>query len=141
MPIGRGMIVSEKSLFSGAYYNLLPIFHDLNQRFFKKQIAADLRWGIRRTSRRKLSLRLGSYHPESKTIIIHPCLDQSMVPLICVERILFHEMLHQYMPAKKEACGKMKIHHQEFNNFEKNYPYLREADLWIKTNLSKLLSS
>lgn len=133
-------IVKEKSLFLGFYYNLAPIFVDLNQRFFNKEIVAELKWGRRQTSKyKKRSLRLGSYHPESKTIIIHPCLDQDIVPLICVERILFHEMLHQYMPAKKSPGGKMRIHHEDFNRFEKTYPYLSEADTWIKTNLSRLL--
>lgn len=126
---------------NGIYFDLSPIFHDLNQRFFNEKIEATLKWGQRRThtGSNKRSLRLGSYHPHSKTIVINPCLDQAMVPLICVERILFHEMLHQYLPAIKSPTGKRLVHYREFNEFEKTYPYLIQADSWIKLNLSRLL--
>lgn len=123
----------------GIYFDLRPIYADLNQRFFDEKINARLKWGVRRTLETKRSLRLGSYHPTTKTIIINPCLDQAIVPHICVERILFHEMLHQYFPAKKSASGRNIIHHREFNEFEKTYPHLNEADGWFKINLSRLL--
>lgn len=137
------MRVNKKSNFRGLYFDLLPMFHDLNRRFFNETIAASVKWGIKRRAmgQSKRSLRLGSYHPHSKTIIINPCLDQAMVPHICVERILFHEMLHQHLPAKKSSSGKTLIHHREFNEFEKTYPYLKEADFWLKTNLPRLLKT
>ncbi len=126
----------------GIYFDLRPIFSELNRRFFAEAIDAQLRWGIRRTLKHKSkrSLRLGSYHPHNRTIFINPCLDQAIVPAICVERILFHEMIHQHLPAKRDHAGKTRIHHQEFYEFEKKYPYLREADGWIKANLARLLA-
>lgn len=134
----KSVVVQSPS--RGVYFDLGPMFHDLNRRFFNDRIAADLKWGIRRTEKTKRSIRLGSYRPQTKTIVIHPCLDQAIVPMICVERILFHEMLHQHLPAKKDRAGKNCIHHREFNEFEKNYPYLKEADSWIKANLKRLLT-
>jgi hypothetical protein len=125
---------------TGVYFDLGKIFADLNWRFFAHSIEANIKWGIRRQLRSKRSIRLGSYHPDKKTIIIHPCLDQAMVPLICVERILFHEMLHQHLPIKKSPTGKNLAHYPEFYEFEKKYPYLKEADLWLKGNLPRLLS-
>lgn len=127
----------------GLYYDLAPMFEALNERFFKqKNIFARLRWGKKRSGSNlsKRSIRLGSYQPSSKIITIHPCLDQAIVPSICVERILFHEMLHQHFPAKKCKSGRMLVHYREFYEFEKKYPYLKEADLWIKANLQRLLS-
>jgi len=123
----------------GLYFDLHPIFCELNSRFFGGKISAHLRWGQRRTIANKRAIRLGSYHPKQKVITINPCLDQAMVPSICLERILFHEMAHQYFPAKKSPTGKNLVHYREFNEFERNYPYLKEADLWLKANLSRLL--
>jgi hypothetical protein len=125
----------------GVYFDLAPIFADLNRRFFNEGISAYLKWGRHRKhlDLRKKSIRLGSYNPYSRLIIIHPCLDQAMVPTICLERILFHEMLHQRFPSKKSATGKNLVHYREFLDFEKSYPYLNEADRWLKANLARLL--
>lgn len=132
-------IKSNKAL--GIYFDLQTLFHELNHKFFDGKIDALVKWGMKRkTTTAKRSIRLGSYHPHKKTIIINPCLDQAIVPTICVERILFHEMLHQHLPIKKGPCGKNLAHYPEFYAFEKNYPYLKQADLWIKNHLNRLLS-
>lgn len=123
----------------GIYFDLAYIFNDLNKRFFACRINASLSWGQRNTRARKRSIRFGSYNPNTKSIIINPCLDQAIVPYICVERIMFHEMLHQQFPAKKGAHGKLMVHYREFYEYEKTYPYLKEADQWLKANLSDLL--
>jgi len=123
----------------GLYFDLEPIFSELNARFFAGKINATLKWGKRRTLSNKRAIRLGSYHPKHRVITINPCLDQAIVPTICLERILFHEMAHQHFPVKKSPAGKNMIHYREFNEFERTYPYLKEADLWLKTNLSRLL--
>jgi len=125
----------------GIYFDLSLIFAELNVRYFDNGIDALLSWGKRRTQLRKRTIRLGSYHPNSRTIIIHPCLDQAMVPTICLERILFHEMAHQKFPGIKSKCGKTLVHYEAFYQFERTYPYLKEADLWIKANLHRLLRS
>lgn len=131
--------VAKKTYTKGIYFDLAPIFHDLNRRFFNHTIAARLTWGQRKTLSHKRSIRLGSYHPTKKIIIINPCLDQAIVPHICVERIMFHEMLHQFFPSIKSSTGKNLIHHREFYDFEKTYPYLEQADRWLSVNLGRLL--
>lgn len=124
----------------GSHYDLAQIFNDLNTRFFEKKISASITWGRRRKARsKKSSIRLGSYHHDTRAIIINPCLDQAQVPAICVERIVFHEMNHQKYPIKR-VKGKNLIHYREFYEYEKTYPYLKEADSWIKANLGLLLS-
>lgn len=133
--------MNQNSCTRGIYFDLAPLFNDLNARFFNDGIRATLKWGIRRKAAHgsKRAIRLGSYHPSKKMIVINPCLDQAMVPTICVERILFHEMVHQHCPMKKSSSGKNLIHHREFYEFEKKYPYLKEADQWFKVNLHRLL--
>jgi len=140
LPMAYFMKQELKLNTSGLYFDLQPIFHGLNTRFFAGIIKAHLRWGQRRkTLHSKRAIRLGSYHPTTKIITINPCLDQAIVPTICVERILFHEMAHQYYPPKKSPSGKNLVHYREFYDFEQSYPYIKEADLWLKANLSRLL--
>lgn len=123
----------------GIYFDLGEIFLDLNERFFSRQIEANLIWGRNGPKKRnQVSIRLASYHPQSKTITINPILDKAIVPKFCLERILFHEMAHQQFPSKKSLLGRNIAHHKEFKNFEKNYPYLKEADKWLKDNINKL---
>lgn len=115
------------------------IFEDLNKQFFSDSIAAQIRWGqCRKSKKTRRSILLGSYNGLKKTITIHPALSQSEIPLICLERVVFHEMLHQKFPQKNNERN--CIHHKEFLDFEKQYPYLKQADIWIKNNLKKLLS-
>jgi hypothetical protein len=123
----------------GLYHNLEPIFMDLNQRYFALTIEASIGWGQKRTTNQKRSIRLGSYYPHKKAIFIHPCLDQAIVPHICIERIVFHEMVHAHLPGKLSSAGKLLVHYPEFYEFEKKYPYLEQADRWLKANLPRLL--
>jgi hypothetical protein len=132
----RRLLVCSKP---GIYFDLILIFMDLNERFFNRSINASVNWGRTRKINQKNSIRLGSYHDTHKSITIHPALDQPIVPLICLERIMFHEMLHQYFPCKKGLNGRRLVHYREFYDFEKKYPYLTEADRWLKINLKKLL--
>lgn len=126
----------------GIYFNLNEIFSDLNISFFNNEISAILRWGTikKNFDFKKRSIRLGSYQHDTKTITIHPNLDRAIVPQIILERIIFHEMAHQKFPIKKGPNGKNLIHYKEFYDFEKTYPYLAQADLWLKANLNKLLN-
>ncbi len=130
---------APSKLKSGLYFDIKLIFMELNQRYFNEKVEAHIRWGQKRLVSKKRSIRLGSYQPKTKIITIHPCLDQALVPQICLERIVFHEMAHQIFPSRKDSSGRVLVHYREFNEFEKNYPYLKEADGWIKTNLQRLL--
>lgn len=126
----------------GIYFNLADIFTRLNGQYFAHSINASLRWGPRRKlGKPQSSVRLGSYFSTDRLITINPILDQAMVPLFCIERVIFHEMNHQKCPSKKLKNGKNQFHTPEFYAFEKNYPHLEQADLWIKANLLRLLKN
>ncbi len=64
----------NKLITRGVYFDLLPIFVDLNRRFFNENINAQLTWGIRRraVTASKRSIRLGSYSPHRKIIRDQP---------------------------------------------------------------------
>ncbi len=126
---------------NGVYHNLDAIFEQLNQRFFNNQIVANLQWGQSSTQpgKNKRSIRLGSYDPKTKQITIHPSLDQAFVPQLCVERIVYHEMLHQLHP--QQIINKRRIiHSKAYRKDEKAFPQAELADRLIGQILTRLLS-
>ena len=126
----------------GIYHNLDIIYAHLNALYFESQISASIAWGRHRTSpnRRKYSIRLGSYEPNSRHITIHPALDQAAVPRLCVERIVYHEMLHQKFPEKRVSRSKRSIHTPEFRAAEKLFLGADLADAWFKSNIEQILA-
>ena len=123
---------------SALYFDLHQIFCTLNNQFFNNSINAQIKWGKARKVRNKRSICLGSYNNRKKIIVINPALNQQIIPLFCLERVIFHEMLHEKFP-KKLVNKKHAIHNKDFLLFEKNYPNLTIADDWIKNNLKILL--
>lgn len=89
-----------------------------------------IRWGRKIARKRRRSIRLGSYYRPTRTIRIHPLLDSSHVPLFFVQSIIFHELLHHVLgPA----------HDRRFHRHERTFRYHREANAWLRVNLSMLL--
>jgi hypothetical protein len=125
----------------GVYHDLGDIYNRLNQIYFQDRIKAKLTWGRHRsnTTGRKYSIRLGSYCPSSRLITIHPVLDQASVPRLCVERIVYHEMLHEAHPARKVSRDRRSIHTPEFRAAEAQFIGAKLADEWFKANLDRIL--
>ena len=132
----------SSNLSLGTYHNLLEQFEKLNQEYFDNKILAFIRWGKKSqkiVAVRKKSITLGTYCTENKLITINRALDQAMVPRLCVERIIYHEMLHQIYPVKIGRYGRRQIHTREFKQAEKAFLGASMADRWISQNLSKML--
>jgi hypothetical protein len=125
----------------GVYHDLGDIYDRLNLAYFDNRIQAKVTWGRHRANSdgRKHSIRLGSYCLESSLITIHPVLDQASVPRLCVERIVYHEMLHQACPAKKISRDRRSIHTPEFRAAEARFIGAELADGWFKANLDRIL--
>jgi hypothetical protein len=124
----------------GVYHDLGEIYRRLNHTYFENRINATITWGRHRSSAggRKYSIRLGSYESNARLITIHPVLDQASVPRLCVERIVYHEMLHERHPAKR-IRGRRSIHTPEFKAAEALFIGATLADDWFKTNLDRIL--
>lgn len=125
----------------GVYHDLGDIYDRLNLIYFENRIKATITWGRHRSNAngRKYSIRLGSYCIQDKLITIHPVLDQASVPRLCVERIVYHEMLHQAHPAKRVSRTRTSIHTPEFRAAEALFIGAQLADGWFKTNLERIL--
>ena len=111
----------------GKYYNLDQMFQNLNWRYFKKKLPQPrLVWSSSRAKR-----RLGYYHPEIHTIAINKKFDAEDIPLLLIEYILFHEMLHQFFGIEHRN-GRRFAHTPAFHQAEKTFRDYKEAENLIK---------
>ncbi len=125
---------------SGDCHDLTDIFDELNQHWFSGSLDAKCTWGRRSpSSRKRHSIRLGTYCAEDRLIRIHPVLDQPWVPRFFVAFIMFHEMLHHALPALIRN-GKRCFHTDEFRAYEQRFPYYEHAIRWERRNLHRLLA-
>jgi len=111
----------------GHYFDLEPMFDDLNRRFFHGLMGRpQLTW-----SRDQARNRLGHYDPAHNTIVISRVFDDRRVPRFVVEYILFHEMLHLKHPVKLRGSRRC-VHSRDFLEEEKLFPELERAQKFLK---------
>lgn len=84
-------------------------------------------WGIDVGKTRQSSIKFGTYHHSSRTITIHPALDQPEIPDYFVEFIVFHEILHALFPPRPGGGGRRELHGAEFKRFERKFKRYEEA--------------
>lgn len=118
----------------GRVYNLKRIYERLNETYFARSLNLKIGWSrcIHRTDLR--SIRLGTYHDTTKTIRIHPFLDQTHVPSFFIDYVIYHEMLHAAVGIKEG-----RIHNPRFKRLEKMFANYDRAVRWQKENLSVIL--
>jgi hypothetical protein len=124
----------------GRAHDLQVIFDRLNGTWFDGRIEARIGWGAVRTGSRRRTIKTGVYVHEGKVIRIHPTLDRPEVPEFYVAAVVFHEMLHQAVPAR-EVNGRRIVHGRDFRRLERAYPDHARARAWERRHLSLLLSS
>jgi hypothetical protein len=81
---------------------------------------------------------MGAYLHETRTILIHPALDQPDVPGYFVATVVFHEMLHQAVPAVSRD-GKRFVHTAAFRRREREFPDHERARRWERAHLDRVL--
>lgn len=112
----------------GRYYDLDEVFDTLNVRHFHGLLGRpQMSW-----SGEKARRLLGHYDPAHNAIIISRVFDQARVPRLAMEYIVYHEMLHLKHPVKMRG-GRRLVHGREFRADEKLFPYLEEANAFLKT--------
>ena len=111
----------------GHYFDLEPMFDDLNRRFFHGLLGRPLLTWSRDHARN----RLGHYDPAHNAIVISRMFDDRRVPQFVVEYILFHEMLHLKHPVKLRGSRRC-VHPREFLEEEKLFPELERAQKFLR---------
>ena len=117
----------------GRHYDLIPIFKDVNRRYFNGAVTSAITWGRRGTRRFPARRTLGTYLEDRNLIRIHPVLDSRRVPLFYIEFILYHEMLHAVMESQVKN-GRRSIHAKEFRRREKLFEHYERAAQWEREN-------
>jgi hypothetical protein len=123
----------------GRTHDLASIFRRLNDEHFDGAVEAHITWGPNRGGRRRRTIKTGVYVQDARLIRIHPALDRPEVPEFYVAAVVFHEMLHQAVPAV-ERNGRRIVHGAEFRRRERAYPDHTRARAWEEENLELLLS-
>lgn len=117
----------------GKYFNLAEIFDSINELYFSKKLnIGTIGW-----SQNKSYSRLGFYDKERDLLVISKIFDSKKVPLKVVEFLVFHEMLHIYIPSKSKN-GRRRIHTQKFRQMEQSFPEFYSIDKWIKKKIIRL---
>ncbi len=95
-------------------------------------------WSRRGSGNRPPStIRLGTMNVRTRTMLIHPVLDEPGVPLYVVDMVVWHELCHWVCPPKEHG-RRRSIHHAEFLELERRYPDLDRANQWIRKNFTWL---
>jgi hypothetical protein len=124
----------------GRYFDLRAIFESLNEKHFRGRLRGyKVMWGRRRKQRPKEYFVFGTIQEEDRIIRINPLLDQPFVPLWFLKYILYHEMLHSVVPDESRSGGRRRVHTDEFNRREREFPNYRRARRWEEENLARFL--
>jgi hypothetical protein len=111
----------------GEHRNLEEIFETLNVRFFDGLMGRpQLGW-----SRQESRSMLGHFDPSHNAIIISRIFDQVRTPVLGLEYVMFHEMLHLRYPVDHHGARR-RVHTKEFREAEKKFPQLKEAKEILK---------
>jgi len=111
----------------GAVYDLEEIFARLNGQFFDGLLGMPRLGWSRRTSRSML----GHFDPSHNAIIVSRIFDRPASPLLALEYVMFHEMLHLQYPVDHHGARR-RVHTREFREAEKKFPKLKEAKEILK---------
>jgi hypothetical protein len=111
----------------GVHYNLEEVFVRLNARYFDGLLGQPLLGWSRGASRRML----GHFDPSHNAIVISRIFDRVETPLLALEYVMFHEMLHLRYPVDHSGMRRC-VHTQEFKAAEKQFPQFKEAKELLK---------
>ena len=124
----------------GTHFDLRAVFDDLNERYFRRRVRGyTVTWGRRRKHRPRENFIFGTIQEEDRVIRINRALDQPFVPSWFLRYILYHEMLHSVVPDERLSPNRRRVHTEEFNRREQEFPQYRRARRWEAENLSRFL--
>ncbi len=122
------------------HFDLRAIFDRLNARHFRGRLRNyKVVWGQKRKRRPKAYFVFGTIQEEDRVIRINPRLDQEWIPRWFLEYILYHEMLHAFVPDEITESGRRRVHTDEFYRREREFPRYHRARRWEEDNLARFL--
>ena len=113
----------------GRCYDLETLFDAINSRYFDSGLLKpQLSW-----TRRKSRTVLGRYDFEQNVIFVSRFLDSDTVPLLVIEYVLFHEMLHVKHGIEIKGLREI-VHTPAFRREEKQFRHYQRAAEWLANN-------
>jgi len=111
----------------GECHNLQTVFDGLNARFFDGLMGQpQLGW-----SRQASRSMLGHFDPSHNAIIISRIFDRAQTPVLALEYVMFHEMLHLRYPVEHGGARRC-VHTKEFKEAERKFPDWKAAKEILK---------
>ncbi len=136
LPIQRHLNLQHE----GKYFDLRAIFDQLNGRYFRNRLRDyTVVWGRRRKQRPKEYFVFGTIQEEDRVIRINPWLDQPFVPRWFIKYVMYHEMLHAFVPDEIGPDGRRRVHTDEFYRRERQFRGYQRARRWEEENLERFL--
>ena len=124
----------------GRFFDLQEIFNKLNEKYFRNKMRGyTIAWGRKRKQKPREYFVFGSIQEEDKIIRIHSLLDARFVPTWFLEYVIYHEMLHAFVPDQFDKNGRRLVHHDDFNRQERKFHFYRRAKKWEEENLARFL--
>lgn len=136
LPMQRQFSFAEK----GRFFDLGKIFEKINAKYFRNRLRGyTIVWGRKRKLKPKTYMVFGSIQEEDRIIRIHPLLDRGFVPAWFLDYVVYHEMLHAVVPDEFDEQGRRLVHHDKFNEREREFHWFRRAKNWEQENLARFL--
>jgi predicted metal-dependent hydrolase len=111
----------------GSVHHLERIFEELNGKYFGGMMARPaLGWSHIRSR-----TRLGHFDPSHNMIVISRIFDDVRAPLLALEYVMYHEMLHLEYPVDHSGARRC-VHTPEFKAHEKLFPQFKEAKALLR---------
>ena len=119
----------------GKEVDLQALYDQLNESFFNNEVKVPIAWFEIPKYRTYRRVTFGCYDRTIPLIRINRLLDHSSLPLLFVEFIVYHEMLHTVCETKIDARGRMWVHTQEFRRREALHSQYPFAKKWEKQSI------
>jgi hypothetical protein len=124
----------------GRYFDLRAVFDKINAKYFRNRLRNyTIVWGRKRKQRPKTYMVFGTIQEEDRMIRIHPLLDRAFVPRWFLDYVVYHEMLHAFVPDEYDSSGRRVVHHDKFLEKERRFHWFRRAKNWEQDNLARFL--
>lgn len=118
----------------GRVYNLEPLYHELNHRYFEGSLALAVTWFGAWGRNNRSRITFGQYHDNLRLVKMHRILDDPFFPQYFVSFVLYHEMLHAVVPGFVDERGRFCTHGKAFKERERLFELYPEAIAWEKQN-------
>lgn len=116
------LTVPTGSFSAGEFHHLEQSFQRVNQTYFQGNLPQPhLVWSRRLTQR-----KFGHYQWDTDTVMVSSTLDQKGVPELAVDFVIYHELLHKKLGAKRAKQNRM-AHTRAFREAESQFAQAEHA--------------